>query len=99
MNPEGGRNMIVQEGYVSMVIEKRVPDVYRQHALLDEAVRRFASVGGNLVVGENSDSPDWFFTLHPQAGAVRGAALTSQARMLPRTELVTVIQDLISRML
>jgi hypothetical protein len=53
-----------------MVVEKRVPNVYRQHALLDAAAEPFMNIPGRLVVAEYAESPDWWVTLRRQDGAL-----------------------------
>jgi hypothetical protein len=64
-----------------MVVEKRVPNVYRQHALLDEAAEPFVDIPGRLVVSEYAESWDWWFTLRRQDGSLFRAVLGTEGRM------------------
>jgi len=76
-----------------MVVEKRLPDVYQQHALLDEAAMPFMDVPGRLVVSEYAESPDWWFALRRQDGELVRAVLPTHGRMQPRVGLVEVIRN------
>lgn len=82
-----------------MVVEKRVPDAYGQHALLDAAVERFVNVPGRLVVSEFAESLDWSFILRRQDGALFRAVLPTEGRMQSDTALVKAIRDGLTSML
>jgi hypothetical protein len=78
---------------VFMILEKRFPNVYGQHSLLDEAAEPFASIPGHLVLSEFSESPDWWLTLWRQDGTVLQVVLPTIRRMQLRAALINDIQD------
>jgi|HubBroStandDraft_4_1064222.scaffolds.fasta_scaffold1096474_1 hypothetical protein len=82
-----------------MVVEKRLPNVYRQHALLDEAAGPFVNLPARLVVSEYAESFDWWFALHRQNGEIIRATLPGRGRMQEPATLVRVIQDGLRAML
>jgi hypothetical protein len=63
-----------------MMVEKRVPNVYRQHALLAEAARPFANIPCHLVVSEFAESADWAEGQIKKANRVRGNRDRAQSR-------------------
>jgi hypothetical protein len=82
-----------------MVVEKRVPNVYQQHALLDAVVEPFMSVPGRLVVSEYAESPDWWFTLRRPDGTLFRAVLPTEGRMQSHAALIKFIQNGLTAML
>ncbi len=82
-----------------MIVEKRVPNVYRQHALLAEAVEPFASIPGYLVVSELAESADWWFTMRRQDGKVLQEVLPTMRRMELHAALVTTLRGLLMTIL
>jgi len=82
-----------------MMVEKRVPNVYRQHALLAEAARPFANIPGHLVVSEFAESADWWFTLRRQDGTVLQEVLPTMRRMQLDAALLTTLRGLLVTML
>jgi hypothetical protein len=82
-----------------MVVEKRVPNVYGQYALLDAAAEPFVNVPGRLVVSEYAESLDWSFILRRQDGALFQAVLPTEGRMQSDTALVKAIRDGLTAML
>jgi hypothetical protein len=82
-----------------MVVEKRVPNVYGQHAFLDEVAALFTTIPAHLVVSEYAQSPDWWFTLRRRDGALLRTVLPTEGRMRSPEELVRVIRDGLTAML
>jgi hypothetical protein len=80
-----------------MMVEKRLPDVYSNHSLLDEALLPFREIAGHLVVSERADSTDWWFTLRRDDGELVRSMLPT--RNEPRPQLVRLIRDLLTTML
>ena len=81
------------------MVEKRVPNGYRQHALLAEAVEPFANIPGHLVVSEFAESADWWFTLRRQDGTILREVLPTMGRMQLHAALVTTLRGLLITML
>ena len=82
-----------------MVVEKLVPDVYGQHAFIDEVVRPFLHTPGNLIVSEYAESVDWWFSLNRSDGTRVRRVLSRMNWLLPRDELAGLIRDGVNRML
>lgn len=88
-----------ERGYHLMMVEKRVPNVYRQHALLDQVAALFLNIPGHLVVSEPAKSPDWFFALHRRDGKLVRRVLPAEGRMHSDAALIGVIRDRVTAML
>jgi hypothetical protein len=85
-----------EEGFV--VVEKRIPDVYRQHALLDEATTPFANYAGHLVVSELAKSLDWRLSLWRPDGEPVHTVLLAESREQSHATLVRVVRDRVAAM-
>jgi len=82
-----------------MTLEMRLPNVYRQHAVLEEAARPFANIPGRLVVSEYKESADWWFTLRRHDGKLLLRVLPTEGRMRLDAALVNAIRDGLATML
>jgi hypothetical protein len=82
-----------------MLVEKKVPNVYRHHAVLDAAAAPFTNTAGRLIVSEYAESMDWWFSLKRQNGSMLRAVLPIEGRMRSDIDLVKVIRDGLTAML
>jgi hypothetical protein len=82
-----------------MSIEKRVPDVYGSHDLIDLALAPFVRESGRLVISESAESPDWGFALHRQDGRLITAKLGTVDLMESDGALISAIQGGLKAML
>jgi hypothetical protein len=89
----------INQEIIYMFIDKTMPDVYENHALLNEAISPFAEIPGYLVISEPTDSLDWNFVLWREDGELVALTLTGLARNELRLQLVRVIRDILGAML
>jgi hypothetical protein len=76
-----------------MLVDKRLPNVYGQHSLIDQSVLPFSETPGSLTVSEYADSPDWWFNLDRADGRrVRGVLYASD-QVRARSEVVRIINE------